>query len=180
MTKSPLPLTVEDLTPFTRALAKELGTSAPAHLSLMNMLARAAGFQNVQHMRAAHAAHKRLERPQAAIQPDSRTVERCLHQFDEAGRLIQWPAKRAIQTLALWALWARLPADTQMDEKTINTHLNAAHLFNDPATLRRTMISCTLLTRKRDGSGYRRIERVPPVEAKALITALRTRVTAAS
>jgi hypothetical protein len=176
MTKSPLPLAVADLTPFTRALAKELGANAPSHLSLMNMLARAAGFQNVQHMRASQAAQKRLDRPQAAIQPDSRTVERCLHQFDKGGRLIQWPAKRAIQTLALWALWARLPAEVEMDEKTINAHLKAMHLFNDPATLRRTMISCTLLTRNRDGSGYRRIEQAPPVEAKALIAALGARM----
>lgn len=52
MTKSPIPLVAKDLAQFTRALARQLGETAPTHLTLMNMLARAAGFQNVQHMRA--------------------------------------------------------------------------------------------------------------------------------
>ncbi|SDJ55144.1 hypothetical protein SAMN04487993_10459 [Salipiger marinus] len=50
--------------------------------------------------------------------------------------------------------------------------LCAEHLFEDPATLRRTMISCGLLTRRPDGSDYRRREQKPPAEAKALIRAL--------
>jgi hypothetical protein len=165
-------MTVEDLTPFTRALAKELGANAPSHLSLMNMLARAAGFQNVQHMRASHAAQKRLDRRQPETLPNSRAVERCLHQFDTEGRLTQWPAKRAVQTLALWAVWAQLPAEIEMTETTVNQHLQKAHRFDDSATLRRTMISCGLLTRHRDGTGYRRIEQTPPPEARALIKAL--------
>jgi hypothetical protein len=50
--------------------------------------------------------------------------------------------------------------------------LQPEHLFGDPATLRRTMISCKLLTRKPDGTEYRRIEREPPAEAKAVIRSL--------
>jgi hypothetical protein len=34
------------------------------------------------------------------------------------------------------------------------------------------MISCKLLTRKPDGTEYRRIEREPPAEAKAVIRSL--------
>jgi len=138
----------------------------------MNMLARAAGYQNVQHMRSNHAASRRLSRAADERPADARAVERTLHQFDAAGRLRQWPSKRAVQTLALWALWATLPAGKTMREREINVRLSDEHLFNDPATLRRTMISCGLLSRRADGSDYHRIEQKPPSEAKVLITVL--------
>lgn len=175
MPKTPLPLRAEDLTTFVRALSKQLGDASPSHLTLMNMAARAAGYQNVQHMRSAHAAAGRLSR--AAVDPpaDARAVERALHQFDAMGRLTRWPSKRSVQTLALWALWATLPAEQSMQEREVNERLAHEHLFNDPATLRRTMILCALLSRRRDGTDYRRIEREPPAEAKALISALGAR-----
>jgi len=54
-------------------------------------------------------------------------------------------------------------------EQDINKVLLHEHAFADPAMLRRTMISVGLLTRKADGTDYRRIEREPPSEAKSLI-----------
>ena len=141
MTRTPLPLYAADITTFSRALAKQLGKDAPSHLTLMNMLARAAGFQNTQHMRSAQVAARRLEREGEKQPVDSRLIERALHQFDETGRLSQWPSKRSIQTLALWVLWARLPASQDLTEKDVNAALNAAHSFEDPATLRRSMIA---------------------------------------
>lgn len=173
MTKSPIPLIAKDLAQFTRALARQLGEATPAHLSLMNMLARAAGFQNVQHMRAlAEAA------PQAAPplpKPDAKLVDRALMQFDDQGRLRQWPAKRAVQTLALWALWAALPAGKNLGEGEISALLAGEHSFGDAATLRRTMISCALLSRQAGGVDYLRIEQEPPPEAKALIASVTMR-----
>ncbi|WP_299736495.1 DUF2087 domain-containing protein [uncultured Roseobacter sp.] len=175
MPKTPLPLRAGDLTTFVRALSKQLGDASPSHLSLMNMAARAAGYQNVQHMRSAHAAAQRLSRAADDPPHDARAVERALHQFDATGRLDRWPSKRSVQTLALWALWATLPADRSMPEREVNERLAHEHLFNDPATLRRTMVSCALLSRRRDGTDYRRIEQEPSAEAKALITALAAR-----
>lgn len=175
MTKSPIPLHVEDLTAFTRALSQQLGETSPSHLTLMNMLARAAGFQNVQHMRADAAAAKRVSNAPAPQLPDARSVEKVLHQFDELGRLMQWPSKRSVQNLALWALWAMLPPNTALPEKAVNARLNDEHLFKDPATLRRTMIAAGLLTRQTDGTNYRRIEQEPPAEAKAVIKTLGAR-----
>lgn len=172
MAKSPLPLHADDLTDFSRALSRQLGDASPSHLKLMNMLARAAGYQNIQHMRSAHAASRRLDRDAAEHLTDARAVERSLHQFDAAGRLRQWPSRRSAQTLALWALWARLPAERTMAEREVSDRLCDEHLFSDPATVRRTMISCGLLTRNVDGTDYRRIEQQPPAEAKALIRAL--------
>lgn len=175
MTKTPIPLSAEDLTGFVRALARQLGQTSPSHLTLMNMVARAAGFQNVQHMRAASAARRRQDAKVEQVPPDMRAVERALHLFDARGRLRQWPAKRAVQTLSLWAIWSVLPARVSLDEREINVRLRAAHCFNDPATLRRTMISCGLLTRQRDGSDYRRVEQEPSAAARAVIGAIAAR-----
>lgn len=106
MPKTSLPLRADDLTTFVRALSDQLGDASSSHLTLINMAARAAGYQNVQHMRSAHAAEQRLERVSQETPADARTVERALHQFDNLARLKRWPSKRSIQTLALWALWA--------------------------------------------------------------------------
>ncbi len=169
MTKTPVYLNVDDLTGFARALRRQLGETSPSHLTLMNMLARAAGFQNLQHMRTVNAARRRVETRQEVAPVDMRVVERTLFQFDDQGRLRQWPSKRAVQTLALWVMWASLPAGISLTEQELNDRLQAEHLFHDPATLRRTMISCGLLTRKPDGSDYRRVERPPTAEAQVAI-----------
>ena len=172
MTKTAIPLRANDLTAFTRALSRQLGDESPSHLSLMNMIARAAGFQNVQHMRASAAAERRLAKKDDSPVADARLVERTLHQFDHLGRLRQWPSRRAVQTLALWGLWSIFPPNTRYDEATVNTLLLREHCFEDPATLRRTMISFGLLTRHRDGTNYHRIEQKPPADAKPVIHAL--------
>jgi hypothetical protein len=170
MTKIPVPLHVDDVTVFSRALSKQLGDTSPSHLALMNMVSRAAGFQNLQHMRAVTAASHRMRNREPNSAPDARAVERTLNQFDEFGRLRQWPSRRSVQTLALWALWATLPSERLLSEKQVNSRLNAVHTFQDAATLRRSMISCGLMTRKNDGSDYRRLEQKPPSEAKAVVT----------
>lgn len=175
MTKTPVPLRVDDITDFTRALSRQLGETSPSHLTLMNMVARAAGFQNMQHMRATTAAANRLSKPINDTIADARAVERALHQFDQFGQLLRWPSKRSVQNLALWALWAALPSNTSLTEKMVNEILNKEHRFQDPATLRRTMVSCKMLTRQKDGTDYRRVEREPPLEARTVIRTLSAR-----
>lgn len=175
MTRSPLPLRATDLSSFARSLATQLGEASPSHLTLMNMLARAAGYQNVQHLRASHAAGERLSARDEAEPVDQRRVERALHQFDEHGRLHRWPSRRSVQDLALWAMWACLPAGRTMTEREVSERLAGEHLFQEPATLRRTMLGLGLVTRRRDGTEYRRVERPPPAEAVAVIGALSER-----
>jgi len=180
MTKTPLPLQASDMTVFCRALSKQLGPESPSHLSLMNMVARSAGFQNIQHMRSDAAAKRRItdkdkaERDAADL-ADARSVERCLQQFDLEGRLVQWPSKRAVQTLALWALWAKLPTRRPLSERELSLIFAGEHCFGDPATLRRTMISCGLVTRTTDGSQYWRVEKKPPADAIAILRAVEAR-----
>jgi hypothetical protein len=169
MTRLHLPLQTGDLSDFARGLARQLGDASPSHLALMNMLARSAGFQNVQHLRASRAAERRLANRVAPTPTDHRLVERALPQFDPAGRLLRWPSRQSVQTLALWAIWAALPAGVLIQEQDINKMLLHEHAFGDPAMLRRTMISVGLLSRKTDGTDYQRIEREPPSEAKVLI-----------
>ncbi len=182
MTNLPIPLTSTDLGQFTRALSRQLGETAPSHLTLMNMLARAAGFQNVQHMRVAIVVADPMVEPPPVPPPpvppppvDARKVSRALQQFDTLGRLAHWPAKRNMQTLALWAIWAALPAGQKLQEGQISALIDGEHLFGDAAILRRDMVGCGLLSRQDGGVDYLRIEQMPPPEAKALIQAVAAR-----
>ena len=181
MTRIALPLQVDDLSDLARNLRRQLAESPgcqtcepPSHLALMNMLARAAGFQNHQHLRASALAAARLADPP---QPpaDHAKVAALLHHFDTAGRLIRWPARTAVQRLCVWALWSRLPAETVMTERDISARLNAWHLFGDAAILRRTMVELDLVTRTTDSSAYQRRERRPDPDVTALIRHLHSR-----
>ena len=177
MSKPAIPLVVEDISPFARALARQIADSPepPSHLTLMNMVSRAAGFRNFQHLRAAQMAGERLANLPAPQTIDHVLVERTLHQFDAMGRLRQWPSRRKIQDLCLWPLWAALPARTLMSEREVNSRLRKAHLFDDPAILRRMLFSLGMVTRNPDGSDYGRRELAPPAEARALIGLLEAR-----
>ena len=146
MSKDSIPLIAPDIGRFARNLAVQLNDNKelPSHLSLMNMLARASGFRNYQHLRAAQASKDRLDQPVDLV-VDFRLVERAMHQFNAQGQLIRWPSKRSVQTLCLWALWAQLPSATLMHERDVNGTLNAWHLFQDPALVRRSLISQKML-----------------------------------
>lgn len=170
MSKDPIPLHAPDISQYARALMRQFdsGSYPPSHLTMLNMLAKSGGFRNYQHLRAAHAAHARLEAP--APEPvDYRLVERVMHQFDNVGCLIRWPARRPVQELVLWALWSVLPADQHLHEREVNAHLNAAHHFGDAPLIRRSLLGMDLLQRNLDGSDYLRLERRPGSEAREVI-----------
>ncbi len=177
MSKEPIPLVAADISVFARSLKQQLreGEALPSHLSLMNMLARAAGFRNYQHMRAARAAEGRLAVDALPEVADYRLVERTLNQFDGAGCLLRWPSRRPVQELCLWAMWAVVPPARHLQERDVNAALNAAHVFGDAASLRRSLFGMGLVSRKRDGSDYLRVEKSPPVEAREVIRRLKAR-----
>lgn len=180
MSRPPIPLSVPDLSTFSRALARQLATAEgapPSHLALMNMLARAGGYRNFQHLRAVQAAEGRLARSPRAPEPpaDLRLVERALPHFDDAGRLLRWPGRRQVRSLCLEVLWAGLPAGQVLTEPEVNAHLEAAHLFGDVAQLRRSLIEDGLVSRTRDGSAYRRLGQAPSPEGRALIQRVEAR-----
>lgn len=168
MTRTQIPLAIQDLSSFARALHRELQAPEPlGHLSLLNRLSRAAGFRNLQHLRASTKAGSDLA--QSHPQPDLTRVQSALRHFDPQGRLATWPARTHIQHLALWALWSHLPRATAMTERQISQHLNAWALFGDAAILRRTLVELKLISRNPDCTDYRRVEQPPPPEAVALI-----------
>jgi hypothetical protein len=168
MTRTAFSFQVDDISVLARSLHRQLSEAdTPAtHLSLMNMLARAAGFRNFQHLRASSTPVA------ASAPPDRKRVDQILRYFDDKARLTRWPAKTTAQHLALWALWARLPKAEAMTERQISAVLNEWHLFGDPAILRRTLWEMKLVSRSLDGHDYRRVEVAPPPDARALIRAL--------
>ena len=174
MTRTAYAFQVTDISALAGSLTRQLAEAEtpPGHLAMLNMLARGAGFRNFQHFRASHTAEAALASPTPAEVTDFAQVARALRQFDAQGRLIRWPSRAAQVNLCLWVLWARIPAETVMTEREVNAHLNAAHLFGDPAQLRRAMVGAGLLTRRQDCSDYRRVEQRPPAEALALIRQL--------
>ena len=68
-----------------------------------------------------------------------------------------------------------MPAQRSVSEKEVNACLNNEHLFQDPATLRRTMISNEMLARENDGSAYNRLSNAPPQDALVVIQTIAKR-----
>ena len=177
--------------PSISALAKSLceqlaaTTAAPSHLQMLNWLARGAGHRNYQAFRAATAAA-----PAAAPAPTkaaarlensvalSSHATKALMQFDEAGRLVRWPSKFAVQRFAMWALWMRFDASRVYTEREVNTLLNAWATFGDPVTLRRELINMKLLARKPDCSAYWKEPVRPDDEVRTMLHELRARFAA--
>ena len=170
MTRTALSYQVADLSALARHLGQSLAEqpSPPGHLALMNMLARGAGFRNFQHFRASQTAEGKLAAPPAP-QADFVKVSQVLRHFDDQGRLTRWPGRTWQQYLCLWALWSRLPAETDLTERQISALLNQWHLFGDAAILRRTMAELGLVSRSPGVSIYRRTEAAPSPEARAVI-----------
>lgn len=185
MSRIPLHLHVADLSAFARALRRQLDglERAPSHLELLNLLAKAAGFKNFQHLRAeAEAmAGQPATTPEAAEDSapgpgpasiDPKLVNRLLRLYDAQGRLLRWPKKTLPRLACLWALWSRLPARQDMDEREISDRIADLHAFGDYAFLRRQLVDNRLVTRTPDGRQYRRVEAQPIPEALALLERL--------
>lgn len=173
-----------DLSALAKNLKRELEARAelPGHVELLNMLTRAVGFRNYQHFKASRAAEERLANPpvvEAEPAVDFRRVELTAGCFAGTDRLVRWPGKLNQQQLALWVLWSFLPAGEELPEKAVNAVLMRHNGFGDHVLIRRELVNMGLLTRTPDCRVYRRVEKRPPPEARALIrlvTSARTAV----
>ena len=184
MPRSPLSVTVPDASLFAKALGQSLkirhatGQPPPGHVELLNLVARALGHRNLQSLQAAARATP-LPDPVLAAEdrpPPARLTDnarKALGQFDSRGRLLRWPVKYSVQTLAMWVLWTLFDGRRVYTEAEVNQILKAANAFGDHATLRRELINHRLMTRKSDCSEYRKLPARPDAETRALLQAWR-------
>ncbi|KQU50092.1 hypothetical protein ASG72_19015 [Bosea sp. Leaf344] len=179
MSRTPIPFAADDLSALARSLREALSgrLAPPGHVEMLNLLARAAGHRNYQHLRAQSEARERLAAPAAppaAI--DHLRILRTARHFDAEGRLERWPSRPWQRTLCLWVLWSAIPAAETFGEREISRLLDARLRFGDPALMRRELVDNGMVFRTDDCRVYRRIERRPPPEALALIRHLQQRV----
>jgi hypothetical protein len=179
MSKEIVPFIALDISQLARYLHAELTklSTPPTHLSWLNILARSAGYRNYQSLRAAQVkVSTRAELEPAKPPPTlSDHAAKALAHFDDAGRLLRWPTKFAVQRLALWGLWMHLDAKRVYTEREVTNLLRNFNAFDDPVTLRRELINMRMMARKPDCSAYWKEAARAPQEAVALMRALRQR-----
>lgn len=183
MTREAVPLVAPDVGAFARALGRSLAERhaskpvPPGHVELLNLLARAAGHRSYQGLRA--AARLPAPAPSADAVPAAPALtpaaRKALTQFDAAGRLVRWPHKYSVQRLAMWVLWTQFDGKRVYTEREVNEVIKRWHTWGDHVTLRRELINHRLLTRKSDGSEYRKLPARPDDEARWLLRAWRER-----
>jgi len=187
MTREAIPLVLPDVAAFARAFGHALEKrhaerpQPPGHVELLNLIARAAGQRSYQALRAtaklpAAAAALDAAPVAPALTPAAR---KALTQFDARGRLVRWPHKFSVQRLAMWILWTQFDAKRVYTEREVNEILKLWHTWGDHVTLRRELINHRLLTRKSDGSEYRKLPARPDDEVRWLLRAWRERLRAA-
>jgi len=175
MAREATPLVVPDLSIFARSLGRALKTqharsSEPlGHLHLQNLIARAAGYRNLQSLKATAS---RVPRGDAAAKLTD-AARRALMQFDAQGWLMRWPTRFSVQRLAMWLLWTRFEGRRVYTEREVNEILKAANAFGDHVTLRRELVNHRLLTRRSDCSEYRKVSAQPDAEVRSMLSAWR-------
>ncbi len=78
--------------------------------------------------------------------------------IDADGKIKSWPSKQAKQFLLLDMLGEKFEAGKEYNAQEINKILNMNHTFNDPALLRRELITRKILQRSPDGRSYWKME----------------------
>ncbi len=195
-----IPFAVADISALAKSLRAAFdGVGAsPSQVQMLNWLAKAAGHQNYQSLRAqssvapspidtasntAEAAKSTKPAAGKVTKSESEAAlsahaAKALTQFDTDGKLTRWPYKFAVQRIAMWGLWIRFDSKRRYTEKEVNSVLNAWHLYGDHATLRRELINMDLLARKPDCSVYWKRPQVPGDEVRAFLRGLRGTSTA--
>ncbi|MEL7149418.1 MAG: DUF2087 domain-containing protein [Pseudomonadota bacterium] len=169
MSRTPLPLVIEDVAKFADALRRDWPDAPPGHLSAMNLVARAAGYRSWQVLKATTPT------PDVASDEELRRVQLALRVFDAQGRMHRWPKGHAVQGLCLAVFWSRIPSHRDLREKEINAILKQGEVFGDHVLLRRSLVDHGLVRRTNDGFVYRRVERRPGTAELSLIRTVSAR-----
>lgn len=176
MSRTPYAFAVDDISSLARGLCRDiegLGRT-PGHVEMLNLLARAGGFRNFQHLRAQHESREALAvAPPPPAVVDSKLVKRLAGYFDDEGFFSRWPGKHSHRAACMWVVWSWLPAGGVLSEREISQLLETRHSFGDAALLRRWLVDYGMVQRTPDGREYRRVEKRPPPEALALLEHLR-------
>jgi len=167
MSRTQLPLIISDVSALSRNLRRQLEEAerVPSHVEMLNLLAKAGGYKNFQHLKAEHD----IPQKQETAPLDLKRVKNAVRYFDLNGRLQSWPKKYNQRVLCLWVLWSRLPARTVLTELELDEQLILNHSFCDHTMLRRWLVDEGLVSRTPDGREYKRVESRPPLEAVELI-----------
>ncbi len=173
MSRSPLPLVIEDVSAFATQLRKSWPEDPPGQSQALTLIARAAGYRNHQHVKASVSTDAPPDK--AAL----KRIQDALRVFDDQGIMTRWPKKTSVQRLCLLWFWSRLPAKRDLSEAEVNDVLQAGEAFGDHVLLRRSLIDGRLVQRTADGRTYRRLEAEPTPEERQVIRALSARQIAA-
>lgn len=172
MSRSPIPLVIDDISQFTIHLRNRWPTGDVSQAQALALIAQAAGYRNHQHLKAAQPALPALDK-QALNR-----VKAALAVFDDAARLTRWPMKPSVQRLCIAWFWTRLPDRQDLTEKQVNVIIEDSEVFGDHVLIRRQLIELGLASRTPDGAIYRRQGRSPDAEERAVIKALSARLVA--
>lgn len=78
-----------------------------------------------------------------------------IEQFlDEKGRLVQWPAKRALKEEVCAYLAGKFQPGRNYTEHEVNAVISGWHTFGDYFLLRRELVESGWMLRLQDGSRY--------------------------
>lgn len=172
MSSQPIPLVIEDVSQFARALRKLWPEEPPGHANMLGLVAKAAGYRNHQTLKADLG----IAPPEAPLSDlEQRRLRDALRVFDLAGHMTRWPQKTMVQGLCLAAFWAALPARRHLEESEVNACIKTGEVFGDHVLIRRALIEHNMVTRDIDGRNYRRVERRPSPLERLLIRAISER-----
>lgn len=178
MSKTPVSLTVGDVSSFSKSIRRSLDNMerVPTHVEMLNIVAKAEGFKNYQHLKSQAQARAAFEKPSSPppAEVDYKRLKQLVRYFDADGKLVRWPGKYTHRLTCLWVMWSRIPARKVFSEKEISQLIDMEHLFGDHALIRRELVDRSMIERTPDGRQYKRLEVRPPAEALALLERVRS------
>lgn len=147
-----------DLSALARTIKRELEgrSETPGHVEILNILSRAAGFRNYQHLKASRAAEIRLATvPEPQPEVDFRRVEIAARCFDVKDVLLRWPGKTNLQALCLWKL-------VLLSRRSGHDRTPGQRSAEAPPRLRRSRAHSPRDGQSEASVTYRRLPQLPP------------------
>lgn len=165
MSRDTIPFACEDLSALAKSLRKQLMSceSFPSHVEMLNILAKANGYRNYQHLKQ---AQEDVEVTEMGL---NIALPRKLQPFMSVDYVLHsWPVKYSLQKLSLWFFACRFQYQQRYSEREVNEIISRYEAFGDFARIRRELVNQKLLGRTMDGRDYWRTNATPPDDLKLL------------